>query len=312
MIESPAARFENIRLKTGPRLHYAECGDPRWRVRRVPSRVARLVVLVQPGPAAFAREPSRGGRRPARVRRLGSSAIRLCDSRNGGGRHRLSRCPPDQPRDAGRPFVRQLRRPAGSDRATAAGHRSGVDWHRFRGVEPVTRDLQNVLRDLPDPIPVEFARDFQASTVYRPVPPEFFERIIAESLKLPPRLWRLAIDGLVEYDDARLRIEAPRSCSRAIATRSSRERIRTASWRRYGHAVDGTRKRPLPELGAAGAGDDRCCGPDTSPLNLRAAADSRRPPRRPFECPLSGFGTDAEQHKRQASQVSQHALGPDR
>ena len=28
MIERRAARFENIRLKTGPRLHYAECGNP--------------------------------------------------------------------------------------------------------------------------------------------------------------------------------------------------------------------------------------------------------------------------------------------
>jgi non-heme chloroperoxidase len=38
--------------------------------------------------------------------------------------------------------------------------------------------------------------------VYRPVPPEFFERIVAESLKLPPRLWRLTIDRLIEYDDS--------------------------------------------------------------------------------------------------------------
>lgn len=75
---------------------------------------------------------------------------------------------------------------------------------------PVTRDLQNALRDLPDPIPVEFARDFQASTAHRPLPAEFFERIVVESLKLPPRLWRLALDSLVEYDDTRQleRIEA--------------------------------------------------------------------------------------------------------
>ena len=52
---------------------------------------------------------------------------------------------------------------------------------------------------------------FQASTVHRPVPTEFFERIVAESLKLPPRLWRLAIDRLVEYDDSQqlAKIEAP-------------------------------------------------------------------------------------------------------
>jgi pimeloyl-ACP methyl ester carboxylesterase len=58
---------------------------------------------------------------------------------------------------------------------------------------------------------IEFAREFQASTLYRPVPPEFFERIVAESLELPPRLWRLAIDRLVEYDDSQqlATIEAP-------------------------------------------------------------------------------------------------------
>jgi pimeloyl-ACP methyl ester carboxylesterase len=81
----------------------------------------------------------------------------------------------------------------------------------FAASNAVTRDLQQSLRDLPDPIPESFAREFQASTVHHPVPPEFFERIITESLKLPPRLWRLAIDRLVEYDDKSniARIQAP-------------------------------------------------------------------------------------------------------
>ena len=50
-----------------------------------------------------------------------------------------------------------------------------------------------------------------SSTAYRPLPPEFFERIVAESLKLPPRLWRLAVDRLIEYDDTQRlsRIKAP-------------------------------------------------------------------------------------------------------
>lgn len=79
------------------------------------------------------------------------------------------------------------------------------------GSNAVTRELQSSLHNLPDPIPVQFARDFQASTAFRPIPPDFFDRIIEESLKLPPRLWRLAIDRLVEYDDATElpRIKAP-------------------------------------------------------------------------------------------------------
>jgi non-heme chloroperoxidase len=71
----------------------------------------------------------------------------------------------------------------------------------YSAANAVTRDLQVALRDLPNPIPVEFARQFQSSTVHHPVPPEFFERIIEESLKLPPHLWRLLIDRLLEYDD---------------------------------------------------------------------------------------------------------------
>jgi non-heme chloroperoxidase len=71
----------------------------------------------------------------------------------------------------------------------------------FSTSNAVTRELQQSLRDLPDPIPYEFARDFQASTIHHPVPQEFFDGALAESLKLPPRLWRVLIDSLLDYDD---------------------------------------------------------------------------------------------------------------
>ena len=64
-------------------------------------------------------------------------------------------------------------------------------------------DLQAAVRELPDPIPASFAREFQSGTVYHPVPAEFFDRIIAESLKVPPRLWPVMIDCLFAYDDTR-------------------------------------------------------------------------------------------------------------
>jgi non-heme chloroperoxidase len=35
------------------------------------------------------------------------------------------------------------------------------------------------------------------------VPAEFFDRIVGESLKIPPRLWPVMIDGLLAYDDTR-------------------------------------------------------------------------------------------------------------
>lgn len=72
-------------------------------------------------------------------------------------------------------------------------------------------DLQAALRTLPDPIPESFAREFQSGTVHRPLPAEFFDRIIRESLKIPSRLWPVMIDSLLAYDDTSElgRIRAP-------------------------------------------------------------------------------------------------------
>ena len=76
---------------------------------------------------------------------------------------------------------------------------------------PAVLEARAALDDLPDPVPAGFALDFQASTAYLPLPELFFERIVAESLKLPARLWRGALDGLLAYDDVEQlsRITAP-------------------------------------------------------------------------------------------------------
>jgi non-heme chloroperoxidase len=61
----------------------------------------------------------------------------------------------------------------------------------------VTLELQRSLEALPDTVPAAFAREFQVSTVYRPVPEEFMTRIVAESGKAPTRVWRAALAGLL-------------------------------------------------------------------------------------------------------------------
>ena len=71
----------------------------------------------------------------------------------------------------------------------------------FSAANPVMREVQAALIDLKEPVPLGFARDFQASTAYAPLPEPFFERIVAESMKLPARLWREIFDGLLAYDD---------------------------------------------------------------------------------------------------------------
>lgn len=51
------------------------------------------------------------------------------------------------------------------------------------------QSLASVFGNLQDPIPYTFARDFQASTIYSPVPPVFFETLVNEALKAPATTW---------------------------------------------------------------------------------------------------------------------------
>lgn len=54
------------------------------------------------------------------------------------------------------------------------------------------------VRHLTDPVDRGFVEDFQRSTLARPVPPEFFETVVRESLKLPARVWRAVLRDLME------------------------------------------------------------------------------------------------------------------
>lgn len=66
----------------------------------------------------------------------------------------------------------------------------------------VTREVGGLVANLPDPVPTEFAREFQAGTIHHPVPELFFDRLVAESCKAPARVWRDGIQGLLAYDDS--------------------------------------------------------------------------------------------------------------
>lgn len=71
----------------------------------------------------------------------------------------------------------------------------------FRGVS----ELEEAVRTLEDPVPPAFAREFQQSTIYGPVPEEFFETVVAESLKLPARVWRDYFEGVIFAKSVELR-----------------------------------------------------------------------------------------------------------
>jgi non-heme chloroperoxidase len=63
----------------------------------------------------------------------------------------------------------------------------------------VIKELLATTEALTDPVNEGFIREFQASTIARPVPSAFFEQVVAESRKLPARVWRQSFAGLWDY-----------------------------------------------------------------------------------------------------------------
>lgn len=70
-----------------------------------------------------------------------------------------------------------------------------------RGMEGF-EEFRRTVESLEEPVPVEFVREFQESTVHRPLPAGFMDRVIEESLKLPARVWRAYMEGMAATDPA--------------------------------------------------------------------------------------------------------------
>jgi pimeloyl-ACP methyl ester carboxylesterase len=76
---------------------------------------------------------------------------------------------------------------------------------------PVCEEFNVAVQELEDPIDRAFVQEFQESTLAQPVPADFLNLIVSESLKVPARIWKTAFTGFLETDFARelSRIEAP-------------------------------------------------------------------------------------------------------
>lgn len=70
----------------------------------------------------------------------------------------------------------------------------------FRSNPDVVHFWRHDIAGLTDPIDPGLARAFQLSTMQLPVPDEFLRVVIAESLKVPARVWRAAFDGFMTED----------------------------------------------------------------------------------------------------------------
>jgi pimeloyl-ACP methyl ester carboxylesterase len=195
-------RFATVRLATGPQLHYAECG----------ASDGDAVLFLHGWPDSWFSF--------SRVMPLLTSRYRAIalDQRGFGDSERPGCCYSirDFASDAAA-FLDAM----SLERATVVGHSFGSFVARRLAIaypdrvsrlvligsgwssgNSVMRELQTIAGQLVDSVSPAFARDFQASTAHVPLPVAFFERIVAESLKLPATLWSEILNGLVAYDDA--------------------------------------------------------------------------------------------------------------
>jgi non-heme chloroperoxidase len=81
----------------------------------------------------------------------------------------------------------------------------------YRDNPAVVSFWESAVSELTDPIDPGFVREFQESTLARPVPPAFVDTAVQESLKVPAHVWRATFEGFLEDDCAGElnRIEAP-------------------------------------------------------------------------------------------------------
>jgi len=198
-----SVRFADARLSTGVRLHYAERGE----------RHGNPVVLLHGLTDSWFSF--------SRVLPLLSSRHRAwaLDQRGHGDSDRPSGgySPADLAADV-LAFMDAME----LERATLVGHSMGSFVALETGLQAPGRIsklvligsgahlhsddmrlLQKQFSMLADPVSAEFARDFQLSTIHTRVPDEFLDRAVAESQKVPARVWRDALDGLlaVNYTD---------------------------------------------------------------------------------------------------------------
>jgi non-heme chloroperoxidase len=189
-------RFATTPLSTGVRLHYAEQGDPTgeaivflhgysdsW------FSFSRVLPLLSPSYHAFALTQRGHG---------DSDKPECCYT------------PDDFAAD-----VDAFRDAVGIEEATVVGASTGALFAQRAALSYPRRlsrlvligaqtpanesvmDLLEEMRALEDPVPPEFVRAFQESTIYQPVPQEFVDTVVSESLKLPARVWRDYMEGAV-------------------------------------------------------------------------------------------------------------------
>ena len=68
----------------------------------------------------------------------------------------------------------------------------------FRRSAAAVEFNDTAVRNLTDPIDVHLAREFQLGTLARPIPRSFFDAVVAETMKVPARVWRASFDAMLD------------------------------------------------------------------------------------------------------------------
>jgi pimeloyl-ACP methyl ester carboxylesterase len=198
---APALRFAEVRLATGVRMHYAEQGDPRgdavillhgysdsW------FSYSRVLPLLSDRHRVYALDLRGHGNsdRPATGYHMSDLAADVIAFMDAKGIVRATVVGHSMGS-----FVAQqvaLAAPRRVTRLVLVGSATAV-----RNVDGIL-DLKRAVDSLPDPVPEEFVREFQRSTIHAPVPDDFMNGVVNESLKLPARVWRELMAGMLATD----------------------------------------------------------------------------------------------------------------
>ena len=192
-------QFATTQLTTGPRLHYAEQGDPRgeaivflhgysdsW------FSFSRVLPLLSPMYHAFALTQRGHGDsdKPQCCYTPGDFAADVDAFMDAVGIEEATVVGAS----TGALFAQQvvLSYPRRVSRLVLVGAQTPANE-----VNEVVVGLQEEVRALEDPVPPEFVRAFQEGTIHQPVPQEFLDTVVSESLKLPARVWRDYLEGAV-------------------------------------------------------------------------------------------------------------------
>ena len=111
----------------------------------------------------------------------------------------------------------------------------------------VRREMQTADQGLQDPLPVAFVRELHASVAYLPLPEPVLERLVAQSLKAPARVWKSALESLLGFDDA---AELGRIVAPTLLLWGERDGLFSREEQdRLAAVIPGARLRVVPETG---------------------------------------------------------------